>query len=168
VNWKPKSENLKSLARELNVGLDSFIFVDDNPMEIAEVEANCPGVLALRLPEDTSKIPSFLEHAWIFDQLKVTEEDKKRARLYQENRQRDALRAQCLSMGEFLAGLNLQIQIEEARPDLERLGEEAHNAVQAWTWQAAGTQLDQALRSGLRQVENRDRGMATDWADATD
>jgi FkbH-like protein len=117
VNWKPKSENLKSLARELNVGLDSFIFVDDNPMEIAEVEANCPGVLALRLPEETGKIPSFLEHAWIFDQLKVTEEDKKRAKLYQENRQREELRARCVSMAEFLAGLNLKIQVEEARSE---------------------------------------------------
>ncbi|HMJ67009.1 MAG TPA: HAD-IIIC family phosphatase, partial [Candidatus Binatia bacterium] len=117
VNWKPKSENLKSLSRELNVGLDSFIFIDDNPMECAEVEANCPGVLTLLLPEDPTQIPKFLEHAWAFDHLRVTDEDKKRVRLYHENRQREELRAQCVSMVEFLAGLNLDIQIEQARPE---------------------------------------------------
>jgi FkbH-like protein len=117
VNWRSKSENLKALARELQVGLDSFIFVDDNPMECAEVEANCPGVLTLLLPENPGQIPKFLEHAWVFDHLKVTEEDKKRARLYRENRKREELRAQCVSMADFLAGLNLQIRIEPARPE---------------------------------------------------
>lgn len=117
VNWRSKSENLKALARELNLGLDSFIFVDDNPMECAEVEANCPGVLALRLPDDPKQIPSFLEHAWVFDHLKVTAADQKRAQLYQENRQREELRAQSVSMAEFLSGLNLDIVIEEARPE---------------------------------------------------
>src|SRR4029079_15657122 len=61
LNWQPKSANLKSLAQELGVGLDSFIFVDDNPVECAEVEANCPDVLALQLPEDPELIPQFLK-----------------------------------------------------------------------------------------------------------
>jgi len=116
VNWRPKSENIKELASELNLGPDSFIFVDDNPMECAEVEANCPGVIALRLPDDPERIPGFLEHAWIFDHLKVTDEDKKRARSYHENRQREELRAQCVSMAEFLEGLNLSIVVEQAEP----------------------------------------------------
>ena len=52
VNWRPKSENIRSLAAELSLGLDSFIFVDDNPMETAEVKSNCAGVLALTLPAE--------------------------------------------------------------------------------------------------------------------
>ena len=52
VNWQPKSENIRSLAQELNLGLDSFIFLDDNPVECAEVRAGCPEVLTLRLPVD--------------------------------------------------------------------------------------------------------------------
>ena len=67
VNWSPKSENIKSMAKELNLGLDSFIFVDDNPVECAEVEANCPGVLTLQLPENPAEIPQFLKHCWAFD-----------------------------------------------------------------------------------------------------
>jgi FkbH-like protein len=42
INWLPKSENLRTLAGRLNLGLDSFVFVDDNPVECAEVRAGCP------------------------------------------------------------------------------------------------------------------------------
>src|SRR5271156_1302822 len=89
VNWQPKSENLKSIAEELKLGLDSFVFVDDNPVECAEVEANCPAVLTLQLPEDTALIPQFLGHCWVFDQLKTTEEDRLRATMYQQNALRE-------------------------------------------------------------------------------
>jgi amino acid adenylation domain-containing protein/FkbH-like protein len=111
VNWSPKSENIKSIAKELNLGLDSFIFVDDNPVECAEVEANCPGVLTLQLPENPVEIPQFLKHCWAFDVLKVTAEDARRGEMYRESRQREELRAQAGSLSDFIAGLNLKIQI---------------------------------------------------------
>ncbi len=114
INWRPKSENLQALARELNLGLDSFIFVDDNPMECAEVEAHCPEVLVLPLPEDVEQIPQFLKHAWIFDHLKVTAEDQARTRLYQQNRERKQFQTESISFGDFLAGLHLRIEIAEA------------------------------------------------------
>jgi predicted enzyme involved in methoxymalonyl-ACP biosynthesis len=69
VNWRPKSENIKDLARELQLGLDSFIFLDDSAMECSEVKMHCPGVLALRLPEAVEDIPKFLDHVWAFDHL---------------------------------------------------------------------------------------------------
>ena len=53
INWKSKSENIKSLAKELNLGLDSFIFIDDNPVDCADVKINCPSVLTLQLPRNT-------------------------------------------------------------------------------------------------------------------
>ena len=111
TNWQPKSENIKSIARELNLGLDSFIFVDDNPLECAEVEANCPEVLTLQLPESPADIPAFLNHCWVFDHAKLTEEDRKRGRLYQQNREREQLRSRSMSLADFLAGLELKIEI---------------------------------------------------------
>jgi len=111
VNWTPKSENIKSIAQELNLGLDSFIFVDDNPVECAEVEANCPGVLTLQLPENPAEIPQFLKHCWAFDVLKVTAEDARRGEMYRESRQREELRSKAGSLADFIAGLNLKIQI---------------------------------------------------------
>jgi FkbH-like protein len=116
LNWSPKSANLRSLAEELKLGLDSFIFLDDNPVECAEVQANCPEVLTLQLPDDPRQIPDFLNHCWAFDHLSVTAEDSKRAEVYQQNRLRDELRAQTPTLEEFLAGLVLRVSIEPVAP----------------------------------------------------
>ena len=91
INWEPKSVNIKSLAREFDLGLDCFIFLDDNPVEIAEVRANCPDVLTVRIPEREDEIPLCINNIWAFDQLKVTEADKKRSAFYQRNVKRKQL-----------------------------------------------------------------------------
>ncbi len=124
INWQAKSENIKSLAHELQLGLDSFIFVDDNPLECAEVQANCPQVLSLQLPSDPAEIPEFLKHVWAFDHLNVTEEDKKRSQFYQQNMQREQFRSQNSSLEDFLAGLDLKIKLSTAQPEqLARLAQ---------------------------------------------
>ncbi|HEV2395159.1 MAG TPA: amino acid adenylation domain-containing protein [Verrucomicrobiae bacterium] len=115
LNWQPKSENLRSLAQELQLGLDSFIFLDDNPLECAEVEANCPEVLVLQLPTEPRQIPDFLNHCWIFDHLKLTAEDKRRAQLYRQNQQREQLRVQSPSLLDFLSRLELKLDIHPMR-----------------------------------------------------
>lgn len=117
INWLPKSENLKSLAQELNLGIDSFIFIDDNPVECAEVAANCPEVLTLQIPQQPAEIERFISHTWVFDRLKVTKEDKKRTQQYQENVQRERLRQDSLTFQDFLAGLQLEIDIQELTSD---------------------------------------------------
>ena len=111
INWQEKSQNLQSLAEELQLGLDSFIFIDDNPIECAEVRANCPEVLTLQLPQESEKIPQFLDHIWAFDQLQTTQEDQQRTNLYQQNIQRQRLQEDSLSFENFLAQLNLEIEI---------------------------------------------------------
>ena len=124
LNWQSKSENIKSLARELGLGLDSFVLLDDNPVECAEVEANCPEVLALQLPEAPEMLPQFLNHCWIFDQLKVTTADRRRTELYQEQQQRERLRAASPNLADFIAGLDLKVVIEPMAPDqIERVAQ---------------------------------------------
>ena len=117
INWRPKSENLRSLADELNLGLDSFILVDDNPMECSEVRANCPGVEVLQLPENAQRIPAFLSHVWAFDQLKVTSEDQQRTLMYGQNKAREAVRQASSSFESFLAGLQLNVEISTLSAD---------------------------------------------------
>lgn len=111
INWEPKSKNLRALAQELQLGLDSFIFVDDNPVECAEVQANCPEVLTLHLPEAPDEIPTFLSHIWAFDRLKVTVEDQQRTELYKRNLERERLRQTAPTLQDFLAELKLEIKI---------------------------------------------------------
>lgn len=116
INWKPKSENIRSLADELQLGLDSFICLDDNPIECAEIQASCPEVLTLWLPQETENLSRFLNHIWAFDHVKVTEEDQKRTVLYQQNRERERFQRESLTLEDFLADLELNIQISPLAP----------------------------------------------------
>jgi FkbH-like protein len=119
VNWQSKAENIRSLAAELSLGLDSFIFLDDNPMETAEVEARCPGVLALTLPAELDPIPRFLDHIWAFDGNGITAEDRRRTAMYRENAERSRVMAEANSYADFLAGLELHVEIREPDGDAE-------------------------------------------------
>ncbi|MCI4193231.1 FkbM family methyltransferase [Dickeya dianthicola] len=132
INWNAKSDNLQRLAKTLNLGLDSFIFVDDSPIECAEVSAGCPQVLSLRLPEHSDDIPGFLAHVWAFDQVRhQTNEDAKRTDMYQEQVQREAFRQSAFSMEAFIRGLALEITIQPATQDqAERLSQLTHRTNQ--------------------------------------
>ncbi len=161
LNWNPKSENLKSLAQELQLGLDSFIFIDDNPVECAEVQANCPEVLTLLLPDDPALIPQFLDHCWVFDHLKLTAEDRNRAEMYQQNQQREQLRSRSVSLDDFLAGLNLKIQIEpmsgEQLPRVAQLTQRT-NQFNCTSFRRSETDIRQLLdRSEVLTVSVSDR-----------
>lgn len=118
INWQSKSQNLRSLAEELQLSLKSFIFIDDDPLECAEVQAICPEVLTLPLPQDLSRLPHLLRHFWAFDHLRVTSEDKKRTALYGQQLQRQEFQKTSSTLKEFLDGLGLHVEIaplEEAQ-----------------------------------------------------
>ncbi|WP_033576304.1 FkbM family methyltransferase [Dickeya chrysanthemi] len=132
INWNAKSANLQHLAKTLNLGLDSFVFLDDSPIECAEVSAGCPQVVSLRLPDNSGDIPGFLAHVWAFDQGRHrTNEDTKRTHMYQEQVQREAFRQRAFSMAAFIRGLALDITIEPATLDqAERLSQLTHRTNQ--------------------------------------
>ena len=95
INWDPKSDNLIALSEELQLGLDSFVFIDDNPVECAEVRARCPEVITLQIPTEAAKIEPFVKNIWAFDKLGITNEDLQRANHYKENVKRERLRFIC-------------------------------------------------------------------------
>lgn len=112
INWLPKSNNLKEMAKELNLGVDSFVFIDDNPLECSEVMHNAPDVLTLRLPTEIRYLSNFLSHVWAWDRLSITDEDRMRTRLYAEERNRRIEKEQSsISLDDFLHGLELKISI---------------------------------------------------------
>jgi FkbH-like protein len=116
VNWESKAKNLRELADELDLSLDSFILIDDNPKECSEVQASCPEVLTLALPPRAEEIPDFLRHVWAFDHLRITEEDRQRNELYAQRVQRGRAEKHAANLEDFLASLQLEIAIAPMPP----------------------------------------------------
>lgn len=151
VNWRAKPENLKELAAELQVGLDSFIFIDDNPLECEQVRSACPEVLTLQLPNLPENIPHFLQNIWAFDKPKITEEDRKRTAFYHENRERDRFRQEAPTLENFLAGLQLKIDIDPLTPEqLPRVSQltQRTNQFNCTTLRRSEDQIQQAWSTG--------------------
>lgn len=151
INWDSKAGNLAALADDLDLGLDSFIFVDDNPKECTEVQAGCPEALALPLPKDAAAIPAFLDHVWAFDRLRVTSEDRGRTTLYAQQAERNRLERQATSLEEFLASLKLEARIVAAAPaDLPRVAQltQRTNQMNATSVRRTEAEIESALGSG--------------------
>lgn len=121
INWQPKSANLRAMAERLNLGLDSFIFIDDNPVECAEVRSACPQVLTLEWPQDAASARRLLQHTWELDARDTTAEDRRRTELYKEEFRRQELQTQALTFRDFIASLDLVVDIAPLAPeDLKR------------------------------------------------
>ena len=124
IDWESKGVNLAAIAAELEVGLDTVILVDDNPKEADEARAAAPAVLALALPQRAADIPEFLRHVWAFDRARITEEDRRRPELYAQRAERHAAERAAASLEQFLASLDLKVQIAPMTPaDAERVAQ---------------------------------------------
>lgn len=117
VNWVEKAVNIREIARELGIGLDSFIFIDDDPLECSKMAENCPEVLTLKLPPDEKHIPIFLNHVWALDKAGITEEDAARNRMYQQEKKRKELKSKGISLESFLKSLDLKVCMRFAGQD---------------------------------------------------
>src|SRR5215471_15453911 len=109
ANWGDKTENLEAIATRLNIGLDSLVFVDDNPVERARIRQSLPLVAVPELPEDTAQYVRCLADAGYFEAVAFTSEDRHRAQQYAENAERDALFDSAQSLDEFLRGLEMSV-----------------------------------------------------------
>ena len=111
INWLPKSKNLREIASELNIGLDSLVFFDDNPVERAEVAEGAPEVLVVDVPADPAQYVRALCELAAFDVPTLTAEDRLRAQSYQAQIERRESEAQAGSLGEFLPSLQMEVEI---------------------------------------------------------
>ncbi|WP_369268975.1 SDR family NAD(P)-dependent oxidoreductase [Streptomyces sp. R11] len=117
--WGPKPTRLADVAQTLNLGLDSFLFLDDNPAEIARMRSALPQVLSVTCPS-VAELPDFLSRLWPLVPAAATAEDALRARFYEQERERDAVREQA-SFEEFLDQLDLEVDIRAlADADVQR------------------------------------------------
>jgi FkbH-like protein len=113
ANWEPKSENIRQMAVELNLGLDSFVFVDDNPAEIEIVRQFVPETALIALGPDPAGYVAQLQDCRYFEPRNITAEDLARTRQYQSETQRQALAATVTDMGAYLESLAMVGEISD-------------------------------------------------------
>jgi FkbH-like protein len=111
ANWNPKPQNIREIAAELNIGLDSLVFVDDNPAERAIVAAQLPEVAVPEVGSDVSLFAEALEREAYFEPFKIVRDDLDRAAYYAGNMQRSQYESAFGSYGEFLASLEMTAEI---------------------------------------------------------
>lgn len=113
ANWDPKSDNLPRIADELHLGLDSFVFADDNPAEIEIVRQFQPLVEGVLLGPDPAEFIGRLQAGRHFEPRNVTEEDLGRTAQYRQERRRTELAASVTDMPAYLASLEMRATIKE-------------------------------------------------------
>jgi FkbH-like protein len=109
ANWSDKAANIRAIAEELNIGLDSLVFVDDNPFERNLVRQELPMVAVPEVSDDPADFPATLADAGYFEGLAVTDEDRERTGQYQGNKAREALKSSATDLAGYLRGLEMQL-----------------------------------------------------------
>ncbi len=126
INWQPKYLNIIEIAKELNLGLNSFVFIDDNP---AERELVASFLKEVTVPEFPKNIEHLSEFAWeiyekYFKKLRLTDEDKHKTQQYVAEFKRNDIKKQMLSFSDYVKALNIKIAcIKDAKDHIQRLHE---------------------------------------------
>jgi FkbH-like protein len=108
ANWDPKADNIRQMASDLNLGLDSFVFVDDNAAEIEMVRQFAPEVTSIHLGDDPAEYCAILQDSRLFEPTAVTVEDAERTAQYRTERERKSLLASAVDMDAYLSSLEME------------------------------------------------------------
>jgi FkbH-like protein len=112
ANWRDKATNIKAIAQELSLGLDAFVFLDDNPVERSLVRQILPEVAVPELPEDPALYARTLAAAGYFEAVALSEDDLRRADFYQDNARRVSLQKEAGDLESYLASLAMEITFQ--------------------------------------------------------
>jgi len=112
INWNDKAKNIAEMVKELNLGLQSTVFLDDSPFERERVKEILPEVYVPDLPKDPTEYSNFLSKLRCFDLTHVSEEDKTRGDLYKSEFKRKKLKQSNKSLSKWIETLGLEIIIE--------------------------------------------------------
>jgi FkbH-like protein len=109
ANWSDKASNIKAIAQTLSLGLESMVFLDDNPAERMQVRKELPEIAVPELPKDPALYARTLIAAGYFEAITFSEEDRKRASFYQDNAKRAQILNQSSDMDSYLKSLEMKI-----------------------------------------------------------
>jgi FkbH-like protein len=113
INWNNKSSNMYEISQELNIGLDSFVFFDDDPVNRELIRETMPEITTPELPHDPSLYSEVIQSLHDFSTFQITSEDTNRGQMYLEQKQRTESQNSTYDISEFLKKLNLEIEIKK-------------------------------------------------------
>lgn len=115
ASWQAKSAQIRALAERLNLGQDAVVFVDDNPVELAEIKGELPALRPMAFPADEAALPAFLSALSAqFSRPLITDEDRKRTDLYRQRLEGMApVGATGADLTSFLKGLGMRLRLRE-------------------------------------------------------
>ena len=114
INWDDKIANMKAIAEELNIGTDSFVFIDDDKANRQMIKEAFPEINVVEMPEDHSLYLKTLMEINDFNTLQITEEDKKRGHMYVQQRKRTEVQKSTTNLTDFLRNLDMVVMVEKA------------------------------------------------------
>ena len=114
INWSDKATNLKEIAKELNIGLNSIVYFDDDPVNRELIKNLIPEILTVDLPTDPSLYVTSLTELNDFNVLQITEEDFQRGKMYNEQKSRIQLENHVSNIDDFLKHLEIKVNIKNA------------------------------------------------------
>lgn len=112
ANWENKADNLRKIAQELNIGIDSLVFFDDNPAERKIVKQFVPEVHVIDVPDDPALYVLQMEKEQPFEWLQITKEDIERTKSYGDNQKRKQLQDSFVNYNEYLAALDMKGRVD--------------------------------------------------------
>lgn len=114
INWDDKIANMKAIAKELNIGTDSLVFIDDDKFNRQIMKNAMPEVLTVELPDDPSLYPKTLMELNDFNTLQITNEDINKSRMYAEQRKRHDFKTETGNINAYLKNLEMVATFEKA------------------------------------------------------
>ena len=111
ANWQDKAANLRAIAAELNIGIDSLVFVDDNPFERSLVRQELPMVAVPEVGDDPTYYAQIIADAGYFEGLGITQEDRERSGQYQGNIMREQLKSSATDLPSYLRSLEMVLSV---------------------------------------------------------
>lgn len=154
ADWGPKSQAILTLSVELNLGLESFLFLDDLEMELAEVRSGCPEVACVRVPA-SQELDRWIQNLWLLDVGEATAVDKQRTEMYRNQVQRDSFMRERGSLAAFLSGLELEVEPSDATlEDLDRAHQLSSrtNQFNSSGWRPSLLELQEWVRKPDRKI----------------
>tara|TARA_Y100001936_G_scaffold149484_1_gene145846 strand:+ start:10099 stop:11844 length:1746 start_codon:yes stop_codon:yes gene_type:complete len=114
INWDDKAINLKKIANEINIGLNSMVFFDDDKINCERIKHEFPEVLTVNLPDEPSQFSTILKEMNDFHVLQRTDEDKKRGEMYAQQRERNEFEKSVSNIDDFLRNLDIRVNIKKS------------------------------------------------------